>query len=503
MVEETSEETMLLSDLLSDLDWSLVSGNAQQPITDITAHSDDVKDGSLFVCLTGGRVDGHSYIPECGLRGAKAFLVEDIHAAAMAAPGSTVVQVPSTRAAAGRVASRFFRQPTRDMTVIAVTGTDGKSSVTNMVGGALTRLGRPTGTVGTTGVSLDGSPIAHPRSTPTTPEAIDLQRIFAGLRERGATSVVLEASSIALAAERLAGSRVDIGVLTNLTSDHLDAHGSMEGYRQAKLRLFEMCARAIVNGDDNFSNVISRETRGPVLTYGIEGRGHAFMASDIQVDGTGATFVISHGGHNVRAASETPGIFAVYNCLAATAVCVELGYGLAEAVEATSQSSWVPGRFQVLRSTDGLRVIVDYAHTAVGLRSLLKTVRALSKGRVITVFGCGGDRDKTKREPMGIVAGSGSDVCVLTSDNPRSEDPEAIMRQVEGGLKQTACRYVKLSNREDAIQWAIDEALRHDVVVVAGKGDEKYQIVGDEVVEFSDAAAVDRCLARSRGTCDR
>ncbi len=490
---------MRLSELLSDVDWSLVSGDAQQPITDITAHSDDAKAGSLFICLKGRRVDGHSYIRDCGRRGTRAFLVEDIHAAAMAAPGSTVVHVPSTRSAAGRVASRFFRQPTRDMKVIAVTGTDGKSSVSYIVGGALTRLGQPTGTVGTTGASLDGHPVAHPRSTPTTPEAIDLQRILAGLRERGATHVVLETSSIALDAERLAGSRVDIGVLTNLTSDHLDAHGSVEAYRRAKLRLFELCTRAIVNGDDEFSKVVSRVARGPVLTYGLEGRRHAFTASDIHVDGTRATFVISHGGKEVRALSETPGMFAVYNCLAATAVCVELGHGLAEAVDATSQSSSVPGRFQVVRSTDGLRVIVDYAHTTVGLRGLLTTVRAFSKGRVITVLGCGGDRDRTKREPMGRVAGSGSDVCVLTTDNPRTEDPEAITRQVERGVEQTGCRYVKLANREDAIQWAVDEAHGHDVVVIAGRGDEKYQIVGENAVEFSDAAAVGRCLARRRG----
>ncbi|MGH3490092.1 MAG: UDP-N-acetylmuramoyl-L-alanyl-D-glutamate--2,6-diaminopimelate ligase [Actinopolymorphaceae bacterium] len=486
---------MLLSELLADVDCSLVTGDVQQPITDITTDSAEASSGSLFICIRGGRVDGHSYIREAGRGGARAFLVEDAQAAALAEPGSTVVLVSNTRAAAGQVASRFFAHPTRDMKVISVTGTDGKSSVSNIVGGALTRLGRSTGIVGTTGVSLDGRAISYPRTTPTTPESVDLQRILAGLRERGATSVVIEASSIALATERLTGSRVDVGVLTNLTSDHLDAHGSVDAYRRAKLRLFERCSCAIVNGDDPFSDAASRVTRGPVLTYGIEGRKHAFMASDIHVDGTGATFTISHGGHTARASSETPGIFAVYNCLAATAVCVHLGYGLAEAAEATSRSSAVPGRFQILRSTDGLRVIVDYAHTAVGLRSLLEAVRTFSTGRIFTVFGCGGDRDKTKREPMGIIAGSGSDVCVLTSDNPRREDPETIMRQVESGLRQTSCRYVKVVNREDAIQWAVDEAGPRDVVVVAGKGDEKYQIVGETRVEFSDAAAVDRCLA--------
>ncbi|WP_031152533.1 UDP-N-acetylmuramoyl-L-alanyl-D-glutamate--2,6-diaminopimelate ligase [Streptomyces xanthophaeus] len=497
---------MKLSGLLTGHEHHVIQGDAEA--TRITAGTtfdvDRVVPGSLFIAVPGHRGGGPAAIGAAFARGAVAVIV-DAAGAAAASPGrellpdACVVRVPDTRKAAAVASSRYFGEPGRQMDMVAVTGTNGKTSISSMVE-SLLRIseGASVGVIGTAGSRIGDEMIPMPPSVLTTPESPDLQYLLGHMRDRGTASVVLEATSMALQTYRVDRTFVDVGVFTNLTQDHLDDHGTMAHYTDAKLRLFQgLCRHAVVNADDAVGARIPAMMPGAVTTYGLDTEAD-FRATDLVADAAGTRFVLHHAGREHPAAVPVPGRFSVSNALAAVAACRVLGHDVDGLVAALAQMPPVPGRFERFVTPDGTSVIVDYAHSPDSLDKVLTAIRGFARGRVITVFGCGGDRDTTKRAEMGRIAGTHSDLCVLTSDNPRTEDPEAILDQIAPGIEGTGTPYERSADRRSAIGYALAAARPEDVVLIAGKGSEPHQIVGEELIPFSDMATV-RDLVRAAG----
>lgn len=488
---------MKLSALLDGHDHHVLHGDPGVPVTaGITFDAGQVTSGSLYVAVPGHEEGGPGGVGRALERGAVAVIAED-DALPDALPvdgfagAVCVVRVTDARAAASLVASRYYGEPGRSMDIVAITGTNGKTSVSYMVESAL-RLakGAKVGVIGTSGSRIGTERIPMPHSVLSTPESPDLQYLLGHMRDRGTSSVVLEATSMGLLQRRLDHVPVAVGVFTNLTQDHLDDHGTMEHYKDAKLRLFAgLCDRAVVNADDPVSSEILALMPGAVTTYGLDAPAD-YRASDLVVDAVGTRFTLHHDGRKYPAAIPIPGRFSVSNALATLAACHLLGHELPSLVEALDRMPPTPGRLERFTSARGACVIVDYAHSPDSLEKVLATIRGFATGSVITVFGCGGDRDTTKRALMGEIAGRHSDLCVLTSDNPRTEDPERILDQVVPGLTSTGTPFHRVADRRAAIARALSTARQGDIVLVAGRGSEPHQIVGERLIPFDDMTVV-------------
>ncbi|EST38312.1 UDP-N-acetylmuramyl peptide synthase [Streptomycetaceae bacterium MP113-05] len=497
---------MNLNELLAGHHHHVLQGDPETPITaGVCLDADRVAPGALFMAVPGHREGGPELIGPALSRGAVAVLVDGAAGGPPALPSwapelaptgaqvkeACVVQVSDTRVAAARIASRYYGEPGREMDMIAITGTNGKTSVSCMVESVLRIAeGAEVGVIGTGGSRIGDDPIPMPMSVLTTPESPDFQYLLGCMRDRGTGSVVLEATSMGLLTHRIDHAFIDVGVFTNLTQDHLDDHGTMENYRDAKLRLFQgLCRHAVVNADDPVGARIQADMPGAVTTYALDAEAD-YRATDLVTDASGTRFTLQHGGGKYPAAVSTPGRFSVANALATVAACHHLGHDLDDLVAALDRMPPVPGRFERFTTPSGTSVIVDFAHSPDSLEKVLSTVREFAAGRVITVFGCGGDRDTTKRAEMGDIAGRHSDLCVLTSDNPRTEDPETILDHVAHGLAPTGTPFERRADRRDAIAFALSAARPEDLVLVAGKGSEPYQIVGEQLIPFSDMATV-------------
>lgn len=484
---------MKLSALLDGHDHHVLQGDPDVPVTaGMTFNAGQVTSGSLYAAVPGHEEGGPGGIGPALERGAVAVLTED-DALPASGPGGPVcvVRVADARAAASLIASRYYGEPGRAMDIVAITGTNGKTSVSYMVESAL-RLaaGTKVGVIGTSGSRIGTEKIPMPRSVLSTPEAPDLQYLLGHMRDRETSSVVLEATSMGLLQSRLDHVPVAIGVFTNLTQDHLDDHGTMEHYKNAKLRLFGgLCDRAVVNADDPVSAEILALMPGAVTTYGVDAPAD-YRASDLIVDAAGSRFTLHHDGRKYPAAIPIPGRFSVSNALATLAACHLLGHELPALVEALDRMPPTPGRLERFATARGVNVIVDYAHSPDSLEKVLATIRGFAAAAVITVFGCGGDRDTTKRALMGEIAGRHSDLCVLTSDNPRGEDPERILDQIVPGLTSTGTSFHREADRRTAISYALLAAQPGDIVLVAGKGSEPHQIVGEQLLPFDDMTVV-------------
>jgi UDP-N-acetylmuramoyl-L-alanyl-D-glutamate--2,6-diaminopimelate ligase len=470
-----------LSALLDGHDHHVLHGDPGIAVTaGVVFDAGQVTSGSLYIAVPGHEEGGPGGISRALERGAVAVLAEDGALPDVEPAGQVcVVRVTDARAAASLVASRYYGEPGRAMNVVAITGTNGKTSVSYMVESAL-RLaeGAKVGVIGTSGSRIGAERIPMPRSVLSTPESPDLHYLLGQMRDQDTSSVVLEATSMGLLQRRLDHVPVSIGVFTNLTQDHLDDHGTMAHYKNAKLRLFSgLCDRAVVNADDPVSAEIMALMPGAVTTYGLDTPAD-YRASDLVVDAGGTRFTLHHDGRKYPAAIPIPGRFSVSNALATLAACHLLGHELPALVEALDRMPPIPGRLERFTTERGVCVIVDYAHSPDSLEKVLATVRGFATGSVITVFGCGGDRDITKRALMGEIAGRHSDLCVLTSDNPRYEDPEAILDQIVSGLTSTGTPFHRVADRRAAI------------VLVAGKGSEPYQIVGGQLIPFDDMTVV-------------
>ncbi|MDQ7851066.1 MAG: UDP-N-acetylmuramoyl-L-alanyl-D-glutamate--2,6-diaminopimelate ligase [Armatimonadota bacterium] len=496
-----------LSALLAALPGCTVRGDVRRTITGIAYHSNRVQPGFLFAAIHGTRHDGHAFVPEALRRGAVALLVQQPVAAPLQVPQ---ILVADTRAALGALAAAFYGHPAEALTVIGVTGTNGKGVTTFFIDAILKGAGYRSAIIGTMGAWTPGGFVETDR---TTPEAPDLQRLLAGLRDQGVTHVAMEVASHALALHRVHGTRFRVAVFTNLTPDHLDFHGTWEAYLEAKRRLFALVdprGWSVINADDPAGEEMARASRAPVRRYaGQRGwlsapPGVDLWAEEVVLGLEGCTFraTTSQGSCPVRL--PIGGAFNVANALAALATGLALEIPLEVGAAALETVRGVPGRFEPVREGQDFAVIVDYAHTPDGLENVLRTARQITRGRVIVVFGCGGDRDRAKRPLMGRLAAELADFAVVTSDNPRSEEPRAIIEEILQGVRATGeglrrARVAVEPDRRAAIHCAVSTATTGDVVIIAGKGHETTQEVLGVRHPFDDRVVAREALRARRG----
>jgi UDP-N-acetylmuramoyl-L-alanyl-D-glutamate--2,6-diaminopimelate ligase len=473
--------------------------DAQTPLAGIAYDSRRVEPGQVFVALRGQIADGTAFARDAVARGAVAVISQDAPPAELAAPWVTV---SDARLALALLASAYHGNPSRRMQVVGITGTNGKTTTAYLLASIFEAAGITCGLVGTVTYRI-GAEMRD--ATRTTPEAPEVQALLREMADRGCGACVMEVSSHALALRRVDGMQFAAAVFTNLTRDHLDFHADMEDYFHAKRRLFEILPRdrpAVVNVDDPRGPAVVAAAGSPV-TYGIN-RPADVMPGPLSFALAGLDFDVRTPKGTLHVRSALVGRPNVYNILAAAATSVALGLPLSAIEKGIAALDRVPGRFQVVsQPADDVTVVVDYAHTDDALKNLLETARPLTPGRLITVFGCGGDRDRTKRPLMGAVAGRLSDVIVITSDNPRSEDPNRIIEEIQRGItadtrRDSAQRLLAVPDRRQAIDQAVELARAGDVVLVAGKGHEKYQVIGGQTLPFDDVAVAQDALARRR-----
>ena len=496
---------MILGDAVETLrDLTVHAPSAENgldlPIASIAYDSRRVVPGALFVALKGLKADGGAFVDQAIARGAKAIVSES------AAPGGVAVPwicVRDARLSLALLADRFYNHPSRRMAVVGVTGTNGKTTTAYLLCSILDAAGLRAGMLGTVAYRIAGEDREASR---TTPEAPDVQQLLNEMLEHGSKSAVMEVSSHALSLKRVDGMRFAAGIFTNLTRDHLDFHADMEAYFAAKRRLFEMLpadAPGVINMDDPRGAALV-EIAGRPVTYAISNKADV-KPGPIDMTLGGLRFDVTTPQGTARITAKLVGRPNVYNVLAATAAAVSLDVPLAAIERGIVDLAGVPGRFEVVSQPDDrVTVVVDYAHTDDALRNLLETARPLAAKRIVTVFGCGGDRDRSKRPLMGMVAARLSDVVVITSDNPRSEEPQRIIDEIERGIPagtQASARepvVESVVDRADAIERAVSIAGDGDVVLIAGKGHEKYQQIGDRVLPFDDGEVARAALARRR-----
>lgn len=469
---------MRLSQLLSGI--PAASDYTDVEISDIQTDSRQVSLGSLYVCLKGSKTDGHRFAKMAVEKGAAAILCEQ------PLQEGNWIAVPDTHEAYGLLCRNFYHNPAQDMTLVAVTGTNGKTSVATIIHRLLLQAGVESGLISTIRAEYGTAVEALER---TTPDAKDLYRLLQKMKGEGIRAVCMEASSHALDQKRLAGLHASVAVFTNLTRDHLDYHNNMEEYFRAKRKLFSMTDFAVVNIDDPYGKKLAEGLAVPFATCSIADATADYMASDISCGPEGVRFQLHHDGITSRVEFGIPGLYSVHNALAAIAACHRLGLSLDRILAGLRQIGVIRGRNERIGQVNGFSILCDYAHTPDGLENILKTTRAYVKGRILLVFGCGGDRDKEKRPMMGKVAAEYADKIILTSDNPRTERPNAILADILKGIPP-GHEPVVIPDRKDAVRYAIVSARRGDVVLLAGKGHEEYQILADKKLYFDERRLV-------------
>ena len=460
---------MKLKELIQDIPVTAMTADPEMDIRDIRYDSRAVEPGDLFVAVEGFQSDGHRFIPMAVEKGAAAVLCQR-------PPEIDVpyVLTADSRKALALVSSAYFDHPSGKMTMVGVTGTNGKTTTTLLIKHMLEdALGAKVGLVGTISNWIGDQEIPTER---TTPESYDLQKLFRQMADAGCEYAVMEVSSHALALDRVAGVQFQAGIFTNLTQDHLDFHKTMEEYASAKAMLFSRCDKAAVNVDDPWAAFMLERAQCPVLTFSAGEKDAYLRADDVKLSASAVDFTACLKDERVSAHLAVPGAFSVSNALMVLAAGELLGIGLDRAAAALGRATGVKGRVEVVPTDGDYTVIIDYAHTPDALEKVLHTMKDVSAGRVVALFGCGGDRDATKRPIMGAIAAREADFSVVTSDNPRTEDPDAIIEDILRGMPADAPKKV-ITSRPEAICWAIDNHQPGDVIVLAGKGHETYQEV--------------------------
>lgn len=462
-------------------------------VSDLAYDSRKVSPGALFICIQGDRFDGHDYASAAVEAGAAALLCQR----PLGTPVPELV-VPDPRAAMNRLAAKFFGHPSRRLDVAGVTGTNGKTTITFMLDSIFRVGGAASGLIGTVETRVGNSRLPAAR---TTPESVDVQRLLREMVDAGVNACAMEVTSIGIDGGRIEGTEFDVAVFTNLTHDHLDHHLTMERYYASKAKLFTdpKPGAAVINLDDLYGRRLVEEVEVPVTTYGLD-PGADFTAEEVRFRGEGAEFVAAGAGMRQRVKVALSGRFNVSNALAAIATAQALGIGIDQAADGIGRLSHVPGRFEPVREGQDFMVFVDYAHTPDGLENVLRAAGEIGGGRVIAVFGAGGDRDRAKRPLMGRAAAKHADVVFLTSDNPRKEDPVAILAEIEDGLRDNppAEGYQVIEDRAGAIRAALKAAQPRDVVVIAGKGHETGQEQAGKITPFDDREVAARALREMR-----
>lgn len=470
-----------LAQLIAGIEVIETLGDLGTVVRGLSMDSRRVEPGDVYACVPGFKVDGHDFAESAVASGAVALVAERF--LPLNVPQ---IRVASVRQVLGPLAAKVYDDPSHSLEVVGVTGTNGKTTITHLIEKIGAKQGLKVGLIGTLGARIDGREIPGER---TTPEAIEMQKLLKEMREAGVALAVMEVSSHALDLGRVKGIEFDAGIFSNLTQDHLDYHKSMEEYLTAKAKLFRSLTGAkqpkiaVLNADDAAFPDLKQASAVPAVSYGIKSPAD-YRAVEVKVGAQGVEFEVEFRGTRQEIHYRTPGFFSVYNALAAFAWGVERGYAPEPVAEALAEIPGIPGRFESINFGQPFQVIVDYAHTPDGLENVLKTAREFTQGRLISVFGCGGDRDKTKRPIMGRVSSELSDFSVVTSDNPRTEDPDQIIREILTGIEGD--QFLVESDRRLAIQEACRRARAGDTVLIAGKGHETYQIIGTKVNPFDD-----------------
>ena len=485
---------MQLKTILAAIPVREIIGPVDRAVESIAYDSRRLQRDGLFVALRGEKSDGHDFIGQAVEKGAAVIVAERAEKNSRA----TCVVVENTRSAMADLSARFFNYPARKLKLAAVTGTNGKTTTTFLIKHICEKAGMRTGLLGTVRYEIGERVLPAAR---TTPESLDLQELLSQILNAGCKGAALEVSSHALAQERTRGIEWNVAVFTNLTQDHLDFHGTMENYFEAKARLFEQLAQqekkkkpvAVINLDDRYGQKLIKkiDNRVPVVTFGT-GVKADFRTSNYRMEFGGTSYQLDARGKSYLVRVPLIGRFNFANSVGALAAANALGIGLREAVLSLAKSPQVPGRLEMVPAKRQFQIFIDYAHTPDALLNVLKTLRELEPKRLIVVFGCGGDRDREKRPPMGQVADQKSDYAIITSDNPRKEDPDKIIAEIEKGFRGN--HFEKITDRAAAISHAIEIAQPRDIVLIAGKGHENYQEFADHTVPFEDLQVARRAL---------
>lgn len=475
---------MLLSRLLESTGYS--GKFKDREISFITDNSENVTSSSLFVCIKGARGDGHKYGMEAARKGAVIVCEHSIGV-------RDEIIVKDTRRAYADFCGAFFANPARRMKLIGITGTNGKTTTAFLLKDIFEKNGHKCGLVGTV-QDMAGDTVFY--SERTTPDSFELNCLFSKMVKRGCEYCIMEVSSQALSQGRVDGLSFDCAVFTNLTQDHIDYHGTFENYAKAKKKLFSMCRKGIINIDDEKGLYMTDGEKCQTVTYSLLDDSADYTAKNIVQKSSGTEYEIIHKNKSIKVVLGIPGLFSVYNSLAAIVCASQEGVSIEKAAQALKDSKGVKGRAEVVPTNRDFTVIIDYAHTPDGLENILKTIKGFAKRRIITVFGCGGDRDKSKRSVMGEIASKLSDYLIVTSDNPRSENPQEIIKDILKGCKSAEITVETIENRRKAIERALAIGEKDDIILLAGKGHETYQILGDKKIHFDEREIVSEYLNR-------
>ena len=460
------------------------AGVPDREATGVVNDSRQVKPGDVFVCIRGAQSDGHRYAAAAAAQGAAAIVCEED------VGFENQILVPDTHLAYSRMASNFYGNPEKKLRLVGVTGTKGKTTVTSLIKRILTQSGQKVGLIGTIQNEI-GEQVIHAENT--TPDAMELESLYARMVEGGCTFCVMEVSSHALDQQRIGDSHYETAVFTNLSHEHLDYHRDMEDYFEAKAKLFAICDSAVINRDDEYGRRLL-ERHPEAMTFSLEEEAD-LTAKEIVCHAESVDFLLCAGGVESRVHFGMPGRFSVRNALAAAGACLQLGVSLNTIISALSSTSGVRGRIETIPTGRDFTVITDYAHSPDSLENVLSSLKETVKGRLVALFGCGGDRDRTKRPLMAAAAARHADALIVTSDNPRTEDPQAIIDEILPGLEGFSVPYTVIVNRREAIFHAVRTAQPGDTIVLAGKGHEDYQIIGHEKFHFDEREVVAEALA--------
>ena len=480
---------MRASKIIKQLGLKIPSGFTDFKVKGISCNSRQVKSGFIFVAVKGAKEDGNKFIADALKKGAKLIVCSAFSPQPSAV--SKIFRFKDTRKVAAQLASEFYGHPADKMKFIGVTGTNGKTTITYLIEAMLKVAKKNPAVIGTINYRFNKK-IVPARNT--TPGPVELQKLFNNMRKGKVTHVVMEVSSHALDQERTEGINFKTAVFTNLTQDHLDYHKNMEAYFQAKLKLFKNLSSksvAVINNDDPYALRVKNNTKAKIITYGIDKKSD-IMAKKIEFTSNHTDFLLSIKNKEIKLRTKLIGRHNLYNILATIAVSLEEGVSLKNIVKALTKCIAVPGRLQALKVKSGFTVFVDYAHTEDALKNVITSLRGLSEGKIIVVFGCGGDRDKTKRPKMGAAVTGLADYAIITNDNPRSEEPGDIISDIKKGIKRD--NFEVIIDRKNAIKKSLNIALSNDIVLIAGKGHEHYQILKNKTIDFDDYQVVKECL---------
>lgn len=477
---------MKLRNLLENIDFKIINGDVDIDIKGIQYDSRKIEKGDVFFCIEGYNLDGHKYIQNAINNGAIAVVCQKTIETEL---NCNILKVEDSRKALAISASNYYKNPCNSMKIIGITGTNGKTTSAFMIKAILEQQGYKVGLIGTIANYIGDKKIHTER---TTPESLELHELFKEMVDSGVDYCVMEVSSHSLSLDRVYGIEFCESIFTNLTQDHLDFHKTFENYFSAKLKLFKSSKNSVINIDDIYGERAYGLISSAKLSFGLN-QTVDILASDIKMHSRGSKFTLEHKNNSSEIELNIPGNYNVYNALGAIAVCLNQGVAL-ESIKLGLQKVQVPGRCELVASNLnlGFEILLDYAHTPDGLENILKTAREFTKGKLISVFGCGGDRDKTKRSIMGRIGSELSDISLITSDNPRTEEPLEIINDVVKGIAKH--NFEIIENRREAIKRAIEIAGPGDVIVIAGKGHEDYQILKDKTIHFDEREVVSEII---------